>query len=81
MKTIGRIFKKIKLHGYTRLYRPLSVYALLITMVVTLLVGVKYERWNYDRVIIHDAISYYSYLPAALIFNDLNYNFGKELHQ
>ncbi len=73
------MIKKIKLLGYTRLYRPLSVYALLITLGATLLVGVKYDRWNYDRVIIHDAISYYSYLPAALIFNDLHYNFGKEL--
>lgn len=39
-------------------------------------VNLKSNQWKRDgNVVIHDVISYYSYLPAALIFHDLSFSF------
>ena len=37
------------------------------------------KRWNANLIIGSDAIVYYEYLPAAFIFNDLSFEFLKEL--
>lgn len=36
------------------------------------------KRWNHDRIIEWDVISYYSYLPATFIYKDLSLDFVKQ---
>lgn len=37
--------------------------------------GKNLDTWGKDSVIVHDVISYYAYLPAAIIFHDLDFKF------
>jgi len=37
--------------------------------------GKNINTWGRDTVIVHDVISYYAYLPAAVIFHDLDFKF------
>ncbi len=55
-----------------------SKYALLITIVSTIVVGFYYHRWSDDKIIIHDVTGYYAYLPATFIYHDLNFGFKKD---
>lgn len=41
--------------------------------------GKNLDTWGKNRVIDNDVVSYYAYLPAGLIFHDLNFNFVKDL--
>jgi hypothetical protein len=55
----------------------------LLTLIFLLLVfayqGKKLDKWGQNQIIQNDVISYYAYLPAAIIFNDLNFDFTKKL--
>lgn len=54
-----------------------------ISIVVILIISAWYGRnlntWGKNKVIQNDVISYYAYLPAAVIFQDLNFDFTKDL--
>ncbi len=52
---------------------------IILTVFFTLVWGFKYKRWESDRIIIDDAIGYYGYLPAGIIFHDLDFRFRNEL--
>jgi len=41
--------------------------------------GRNLNTWGKNQVIVHDAVSYYVYLPATLIFHDLSFSFAKKL--
>lgn len=41
--------------------------------------GKNLDTWGKNKVIDNDVVSYYAYLPAGIIFHDLNFNFIKEL--
>jgi hypothetical protein len=41
--------------------------------------GKNLDSWGRNRIIDNDVVSYYAYLPAGLIFHDLNFSFMKEL--
>lgn len=41
--------------------------------------GKNLDTWEKNSVIQNDVVSYYAYLPATFIFNDLNFQFTKEL--
>jgi hypothetical protein len=59
-----------------------SVYSKIAIAVLMLFCGwygKNLNVWNKNMVIKDDAIMYYAYLPAALIFNDLNFDFEKNL--
>ena len=57
----------------------LSGITIFIVMVITAWYGINLNTWGKNKVIQNDVISYYAYLPAALIFKDLNFDFTKEL--
>lgn len=41
--------------------------------------GKNLDTWGKNKVIQNDVIMYYAYLPATFIFNDLNFDFTKDL--
>lgn len=41
--------------------------------------GKNLDTWGRNQIIDNDVVSYYAYLPAGLIFHDLNFSFMKEL--
>jgi hypothetical protein len=41
--------------------------------------GKNLDTWGRNKVIDNDVVSYYAYLPAAIIFHDLNFSFVKDL--
>ena len=41
--------------------------------------GKNLDTWGKNKVIDNDVVSYYAYLPAGLIFHDLNFSFVKDL--
>ncbi len=50
-----------------------------ILIVVCSWYGSNLDSWGKNKVIDNDVVSYYAYLPAALIFHDLNFSFVKTL--
>ena len=56
-----------------------SKYAILFLLVVCGWYGINLDSWGKNRVIQNDVVSYYAYLPAAIIFKDLNFGFTKDL--
>jgi hypothetical protein len=50
-----------------------------LLLIVCAWYGKNLDSWGRNRVIDHDVISYYAYLPATLIFRDLNFQFMKDL--
>ena len=41
--------------------------------------GKNLDTWGKNKVIDNDVVSYYAYLPAGIIFHDLNFSFVKDL--
>jgi len=41
--------------------------------------GKNLDTWGRNNVIDNDVVSYYAYLPAGIIFHDLNFSFKKDL--
>lgn len=50
-----------------------------LLIVICFWYGKNLDTWGKDQVINNDVVSYYAYLPAGLIFHDLNFNFTKSL--
>lgn len=50
-----------------------------VLIVVCSWYGNNLDTWGRNKVIDNDVISYYAYLPAAIIFQDLNFSFVKTL--
>lgn len=50
-----------------------------LVIVVCFWYGKNLDNWSKDQVINNDVVSYYAYLPAGLIFHDLNFDFIKNL--
>ena len=60
---------------------PLSVIAVILIGLFLMLQAYKVGSWRTNRSIIHDITSYYSYLPAAFIYDDFEFNYRYELPQ
>lgn len=56
-----------------------SFVSIIIVMFIVVVNSIEYKEWEKDRIIIHDVISYYSYLPAVFIYHDLSFNFTKKI--
>ena len=56
-----------------------SKWFILFIVLVCAWYGSNLDPWGNNKVIQNDVVSYYAYLPAALIFNDLNFDFTHDL--
>ncbi len=57
----------------------ISLWALLFSLMVVFYINFKQAVWNNPKkVIIHDILSYYAYLPATFIYHDITLDFTKE---
>jgi hypothetical protein len=59
-------------------YKSLSAYAVLLTYSAVLIGNMTYQRWTVREVIDWDVTSYYGYLPATFIHNDIELKFVSE---
>jgi hypothetical protein len=59
--------------------QPFSKWAVLFISIFLIYNTLLHKKWSNNRVIIHDVSSYYSYLPAALIYQDFALKFRKDL--
>jgi hypothetical protein len=57
----------------------LSKWAIVLLVIICGWYGKNLDTWSKNKVIQNDVVSYYAYLPASLIFNDLNFDFTKDL--
>jgi len=57
----------------------LSGIAIIVLVIICAAYGKKLNMWGENQIIKDDVISYYAYLPATVIFNDLNFEFTKDL--
>lgn len=57
----------------------ISLILVFFTLFVWLWTVFNISAWRRDNLVIHDIISYYSYLPAIFIYNDLSFTFVDEL--
>lgn len=57
----------------------ISLIMIFFTLFVWLWTVFNISAWRKDNVIIHDIISYYSYLPATFIYHDLSFQFVDDL--
>ena len=56
----------------------ISLWALIFSLFVVVYINFDYSNWkNPKRIIIHDVLSYYAYLPAIFIYNDISLDFIK----
>jgi len=59
--------------------KNLTKAAIVLILIAAAWYGKNLNTWGKNRVIQHDVISYYAYLPAAIIFSDLSFEFAKTL--
>jgi 4-amino-4-deoxy-L-arabinose transferase-like glycosyltransferase len=57
----------------------LSKWTILLVVIICSWYGRNLDSWGKNHVIQNDVISYYAYLPAVIIFNDLDFEFLKDL--
>jgi len=57
----------------------LSIFVILFSVFIYIWTIFNISNWDKNKVIIHDIISYYSYLPATFIYHDLSFEFTDEL--
>ncbi len=50
-----------------------------LIILLVLFQGIRLKRYMRNEVINHDVVSYYAYLPAAVIYHDLSFSFVPEL--
>lgn len=60
----------IKKHRYR-----FSGWAVFLVLLVTAWYGRNLEPWKGNRIIDHDVVSYYAYLPAAFVYDDITFGF------
>jgi hypothetical protein len=64
----------------TRLTKnPISSIVAIIVSVVLLYTVLNLSKWKSYGVLKHDIYSYYNYLPAKFIYNDLSFGYGQSL--
>lgn len=56
-----------------------SKWTILFLILVCAWYGRNLDTWGKNRIIQNDVVSYYAYLPAAVIFNDLSFTFLQDL--
>ena len=57
----------------------ISKLAIVLMLVICGWYGKNLDTWGKNKIIQNDVISYYAYLPAAFIFNDLTFEFATHL--
>ncbi len=57
----------------------ISKLAIALVLLVCAWYGKNLDTWGKNQIIRDDVVSYYAYLPAAFIFNDLDFEFIKNL--
>lgn len=57
----------------------ISKISIFLIIVICAWYGKNLDTWGHNMVIRNDVVSYYAYLPATIIFNDLNFEFIKTL--
>jgi hypothetical protein len=57
----------------------ISKLAIVLVLLICAWYGKNLDTWGKNQIIRDDVISYYAYLPAALIFNDLDFKFVENL--
>ena len=57
----------------------ISKLAIVLLLVVCGWYGKNLNTWGKNKIIQNDVVSYYAYLPATFIFNDLTFEFTKTL--
>lgn len=57
----------------------ISKAAILLVMIYVVWSGKNLDQWGKNKIIQNDVVSYYAYLPAAVIFHDLRFEFTKTL--
>ncbi len=55
----------------------LSKAAIILVLLCSIWFQFSAKKWRWDAVIVWDAISYYAYLPATIIYNDLSLEFAQ----
>ena len=48
---------------------------IILTVLIVLFQGIKLKRYTRNEIVRYDAVSYYAYLPAAVIYHDLSFEF------
>jgi hypothetical protein len=68
--------QQIKKHFLSSSTGKLSLFVIIATMIAIIYINLDHQLWiKKHGVVRHDVVSYYSYLPAAFIFNDLSFGF------
>ncbi len=57
----------------------LSKWTILLLLLVCAWYGRNLDAWGKNKIIQNDVVSYYAYLPAGIIFNDLTFSFTQDL--
>lgn len=57
----------------------ISKVSIFVLLIVCAWYGKNLDTWGKNQIIQDDVVSYYAYLPAVLIFNDLDFEFIKNL--
>ncbi|HSH20231.1 MAG TPA: hypothetical protein VLA03_07245 [Draconibacterium sp.] len=57
----------------------ISKLAIVLLLIICAWYGKNLDTWGKNKIIQNDVISYYAYLPATFIFNDLTFEFTKSL--
>ncbi len=60
-------------------FQNYSYVVILIVVLIVLNEGIGYKRYNRNRIVVDDVVSYYAYLPAAVVYHDLSFQFKKDL--
>jgi len=76
-KTVKKFIHLTK-HLFQIIISNISQASILFVLVFALLFGNSFHRWDDDTLIVADAVDYYAYLPAALIYHDLGFGFEKD---
>ena len=58
---------------------PISAVSVILVSVIVLFTVLNLSKWNSYGVLSHDMYSYYNYLPAKFIYNDLSFGYGVHL--
>lgn len=61
------------------LNRYFSKFVIGVLIIICSWYGKNLDTWGKNKIIDNDVVSYYAYLPAAIIFQDLNFSFVKNL--
>ena len=56
-----------------------SILVIILVVFIVLFQGIKLKRYARNEIVRYDAVSYYAYLPAAVIYHDLSFQFSSNL--